>query len=524
MYTLDRLLEEVAKQRGPLSARGGGDYEQVWDAFNRYVTAAIEKRQTLSVLNFCKIGWKLEDHMHGKVKRRPHFQVAENYARAHNIDVRPQAQVPDKQLATAEEFNFSKAAIRFSQNLTKDNIFIGLRAILQHLGEVISTGQQVSIDFEVGKLVAAERDVKFVFAAELYLQEGLEVPAGATEAEYRPSATFAPPTKDALSLSVSGTQAGRSVKATDLGGWEDRGPEDEERWEEASEAGRTDSTYAPASSRSAASAASRGQREGLPQSRSGVSAAEHVQREALDRHLKQMGAEAAAAMADRDLWEGHLQRCAQEEMLGAEWRRALNKEHSLHLQSQMRQAEERRVEGRQHRIEQASQHSFPDFTESPEQAVYEHIRERRTHLKEDLDQQVETKRLKQIAEKHRDREIDVTNIEANQRELALMKLETAAKKQSDRSSLHQAWEQDRHMHTARKAIRDHHKAPVRTDLPAVVQAAEAHAGLQMGGLPTPRGSAGPASRPVTGSVRRMPLGAAASLALHREKLASSRRH
>lgn len=546
MHSLDRVLEDLARQRGPLTKRGA-DYADVWDAFSRYVTAVMQQRQTLSVANFCKIGWKVEELVNGRARLRPHFQVSDSFARAHSLDLRAQVTLPDKHFTTIEEFNFSKAAIRYSQSLTKDNIFMGMRAIVQHIGEIASSGQQVSIDLEVGKLVCSERDLRFVFLAELYVSEGLEVPEGALDSTaYRPSATFAAPSKDALTLSLTGTRhlGGHtgSVKATALGGWDDASEDgfSEDRYAVRREDGRPPmsdcggesvSTYCP------------------PSASSHLSAQEKVHQEALDRHVAQMGVEAASVMAEREQWEDHLRRCATEEQRDKEWRKALNKEHASHLQVQMRQAAERRAEGRLHCIEQASQHDFPNFAEPQDLGVYEYIRERRTTLKQDLDQQVDTKHLKKTVERQRERELEAAHAEASQRELALLKQEVAAKRESEKSALTQAWEKDRQIRTVRKAIQDHHRTPTAapSELSGMVQAVLT-TGAKQGGsaavapavalgattpssalslplaMASPRTDSGPpSSRPVTGSVRRMPLGAAASLALHRERLNSALR-
>uniref|UniRef100_A0A7S1WT69 CCDC81 HU domain-containing protein n=1 Tax=Alexandrium catenella TaxID=2925 RepID=A0A7S1WT69_ALECA len=532
MHSLERVLEDVARQRGPLTKRGAG-YADVWDAFSHYLTAVMQQRQTLSVMNFCKIGWRVEELVQGRAKLRPHFQVADSFARAHHLDLRAQVGIPDKHFTAIEEFNFSKAAIRYSQSLTKDNIFMGMRAIVQHLGEVVASGQQMSIDLEVGKLVCSDRDVRFVFLADLYLQEGLAAPDGALESTgYRPSATFAPPSKDALTLSLSGTRhlgnrAG-NVKATALGGWDDAASMDQDVAPPMSDSGDSVSTFCP------------------PSASSHFSAHEKVHQEALGRHVAQIGFEAASAMAEREQWEEHLERCAAEDQRDKQWRKALNKEHALHLQAQMRQAAERRAEGRQNCIEQASCHDFPNFVEPQDLAVHDYIRGRRTMLREDLDQQVGTKQLKKAVDKQRERELDTTHAEASQRELALMRQEAAAKRESEKAALTQSWEKDKHIRTVRKAIQDHHKTPgstsselsgmVRAVLPtgarqgtmapgaATPRSSPPGVGMPSLALPSPRADSGPpSSRPVTGSVRRMPLGAAASLALHRERLNSALR-
>jgi len=503
MRTLDGLLEEVSHHRGPLTERGAS-YADVWDAFNRYVTAVVHQRRTLSVMSFCKIGWRVEELVHGKAKLRPHFQVAEAFARAHHVDTRGLISVPDRNLTTVEEFNFSKAAIRYAQNLTKDNVFMGLRAIVQHLGAIVSSGQQMSIDLEVGTLACSERELRFAFVADLYLQEGLDVPAGALESTaYRPSATFLPPTEDALALELSGSRHPGGVKTTALGGWGDGGE-----------------AAAPPCP---------------PSARSGLSARESVQREALERHVAQVGLEAASATAEHERWEGHLRRCAAEEQRDRDWRRALNLEHSLHLQAQMRQAEERRAEGRRFDVEQASLHAFPNFAEPQDHGASDYIRERRATLKQDLDQQVDTKQLKKAADRQREREMEACHAEAGEKELELMRQEALARRELERSVLTQAWERDRQIRSVRKAIQEHHRAPARgTELARAVDGLQGGAAAKRPLLvpalaaPAPVLSEGPSScppssRPITGSVRRMPLGAAASLSLHRERLGSALR-
>lgn len=410
---------------------------------------------------------------------------------------------------------------------------MGLRAIVQRLGEVMSSGQQVSIDFEVGKLVCSDRQLRFAFVAELYHREGLDVPSSALqETAYRPSASFAPPSKDALSLSLQGNNqfgSSRTVKAIELGGWDDSGPpvvslKDTRggRDQALDEGAESEATEYPASMQSQ------------------LSRHERVHNEALGRHIAGMEREAASVVVEKEQWEEHLKRFLDEEQKDQEWRKALAKDYQESLKGQMLQAEERRTAGRQHYVEQASQHDFPSFVESPEIAVYDYIRLRRVNLKEDLDQQVDLKRRTKQMAKQRDREMDALNNEASIKEMALMKLEAAAKHESQRSTLVQAWETDKKIHSARKAIEEHHKAPASQNaLSGILQSTFGGGGtsgdsrqgvqsLHLGAsMMSPRmdGSdarnSPPSSRPITGSVRRMPIGAAASLALHKERLGST---
>lgn len=533
-YTIDRLLSDVSRARGPLSKKEGADYEKVWDAFNRYVTEALDKRQTVNVANFCKIGWKVEEQTRGKVRLRPHFQAADQFLRAHGLETKSHPSVSDKCLTQLEEFNFSKAAIRYSQSLSKDNIFMGLRAIIGQLGDVMASGQQVSIDFEVGKMVCNQRDVQFFFIADFYLREGLDVPSSSVEGTgYQPSTTFAPPSKDALSMSLQGSNqfpGSGNVTAIHMGGWDDTGP--------------PIVSFRDVGSDCASEMGGRSEVTGYAQSAvSQLSRLEQVHDQGLQRHIAGIERQAEAAVAEKELWEHHLVRCIDEEKKDLEWRKALNKDYSDGLKRQMRQAEERRTVGREHSVQQASQHDFPDFTETPEQQVYEYIRSRRLNLKEDLDQQVDTKQRMKDSAKQRERELEQSHIEASQRELALIKLEAAAKREEEKATLAYAWEKDKRLQNVKKAIENHHKAPaMRSDLSTMVQSTlsdpfgdtgHGAAGVpkvQMGAtMASPRyaasdgGSAANSSRCGTGSIRRKPIGAAASLALHKQRMGTTMR-
>mmetsp|Transcript_35059 Transcript_35059/g.74557 ORF Transcript_35059/g.74557 Transcript_35059/m.74557 type:complete len:525 (-) Transcript_35059:52-1626(-) len=523
MLTLERLLQQTAKQRGAITKAGAAsasatlaDYQACWDAFNRYISATLGKHLTLAFANFCKVGWRINESKQGKVKLRPHFQVTESWAQAYNLDIKGLPIASNRALTAVEEFNFSKAAIRFSQNLTKEVLFLGLRAIVQVLGDALASGQAVSINFEVGRLRGADKAVFFEFSPEIYVAAGLEVPKKSEEiasTDYRPSATFASPSpSDVQQLKLTGRHGGlggvaRAHAAALGGGWDDSTVQ-------APYSARSDDTrYSGAGS--AASTAT---------SRCDIVANDH-----LHRHLSKIEEEAAQAVAEKQLWEEHLKRLKDEAAEDTELKKAMARTYASQLEHQIAEAERRRKELRQHVIDQASQHDFPNFTESPDQPVYDYISERRRNLKEDLDEQVEVKNKLKSSEKQRNRQMETAQLEACQREMAQMRLEAQVKKDMERAVLHQSWEKDRRLHSMKKAIDEHHRTPASKT--ALSSAGPATPRVDLGAssaLTTPRrGAVGTdlleaASRPMTGSVRRVPLGAAASLALQRERLATAR--
>lgn len=530
MYEIGKLLDDVVKSRGALR-RGGqadkGDYEKVWDAFNRYLTVTHQKRQTLNVHNFCKIGWKIEEHQ-GKARLRPHFQLAESFMRVFNLEARSHPCIADRYLTSSEEFNLSKAAIRYSQSLTKDNIFMGLRAIVHQIGEA-AAHEQVNIDFEVGKLICKDRNVEFVFLAEIYSEEGLEVPEDAVLAtDYQPSATYGPPTKDALSLNVQGSSklSGGSVKANHFGGWEDRDLSPQSPSVTTNE-GHPMST--------------RGSTPSVASSAEGRHMA-HV--EALGRHIAQMELDAAHVMADKRLWEGHLERCNNLEQKDLEWRRGIARDYAEQLRLQIQQDDEKRVQLRKAHCTEESMHDFPSFKkpQALDADVQAFLNERAIQLKKDLDQQVESKKHMQKVQKVRDRELELVSTEASQWEIQSMRREETSKKALERGALVQAWDQDIRLKAVKKAIDDHHKTPgpkaklhsLVTKLTGSVidgpsplcmdrlgRGPELSPRLQTPGSQSARSEG--SSRVSGFSARRKPIGAAASLALSKEKMKAGMR-
>merc|ERR1712048_275768 len=189
-----------------------------------------------------------------------------------------------------------------------------------------------------------------------------------------------------------------------------------------------------------------------------------------------------------------------------------------------------------HCIMQASCHDFPSFREVPEAGFMAYVRDRRSALKDDLDQQVLAKQRVKESVRERERMLETYNIEAGKRELETLRKEAQQRKEGERAQLKQAWAHDSQLKAVKQAIREHHKAPGnRSDISEFVAGMTAGSTGMHLQLPTsqamltasPRsldeGSRPPSSRPITGSVRRMPIGAAASLALQRERMGGTLR-
>ncbi|CAJ1378952.1 unnamed protein product [Effrenium voratum] len=70
----------------------------------------------------------------------------------------------------------------------------------------------------------------------------------------------------------------------------------------------------------------------------------------------------------------------------------MEKDHKQMLKGQIIEAREQRATSKRLHVEQASTHDFPDFTKPTDISVQDYVVERKMHLKDDLDQQVNLKR------------------------------------------------------------------------------------------------------------------------------------
>lgn len=132
-------------------------------------------------------------------------------------------------------------------------------------------------------------------------------------------------------------------------------------------------------------------------------------------------------------------------------------------------------------------------------------------------------------QKDREKELEMVNVEAGQFEIHKIKKDEGGAKRHERAILVQAWDQDVRLKTVKKAIEEHHRTPgPKAILSGLLSGLS---GCETSPVPSPSprldtpGDLSPksvrsslASSRMPGSARRMPIGAAASLALQKEKL------
>jgi len=92
---------------------------------------------------------------------RPVFLLSDAFVK--NYEIKRPRIFKDPDLTPVEEINHSVLAIKFSNSLTKDMIFSGLRDIFKKIGDFIYRGYEIEIPFTFGTLTSKERRVKFEF-------------------------------------------------------------------------------------------------------------------------------------------------------------------------------------------------------------------------------------------------------------------------------------------------------------------------------------------------------------------------
>jgi len=500
-YGLEQLLEDAAERRGSNARLPPLNLAEVWATVDRYAVACLEQKKGLSLPNFCSLAWQVQ-RLRSRATYRPYFQLASSFSRTYNVDTSRVGPPPqDQDLCPVEDFNFSKAAIRFSGTLTKDHVFTGLRLLIQQLGDVISQGRYVSLEFSFGKVVAKERGVRFAFAAQFYIAHGLEVPAGAAEdIEYRPTATYAPvPEKSVLeSLCLQGTsmrdQEGPLDSArldreqvpaklrTSKRRWEympedgadvltlcGANAEEPDAVSDADgEAGNSEASWphslAPANCSMYATAGSVNSCRGTQGLSSGRRSAQTDPFEAaLHEHITNLEMRASVALREKAVLSSRAQRELAQQERAKVARQAQLREHSDCLRQQIEANQQRRASEREptplalprapqssHDLESAALESagLPPATGPGTADDYP----RPNALRDALDEQVQAKRKRQSAQRAFEQRIEARLLEAQAHEDMAQQSFEKASRVSERESLEAAWQEQTRIREIRKAL------------------------------------------------------------------------
>ncbi|KAK1932546.1 hypothetical protein P3T76_012130 [Phytophthora citrophthora] len=165
LYTLNHLLNDCSSRLS--RTKGAADkkretLEDVWRAFNDWIESRFNKGKGVHIATFATITWETFTNSRNQPKLRPAFFLSDTFIKTYGLSQK-RLPLPGANLASLEDINFTKIAIKFSHNLIKDIVFCAIRDILQKIGMVASTGVPVSIAFNFGRLIAKNRCVSMLF-------------------------------------------------------------------------------------------------------------------------------------------------------------------------------------------------------------------------------------------------------------------------------------------------------------------------------------------------------------------------
>jgi len=246
-----------------------------------------------------------------------------------------------------EDFNFSKAAIRFSAQLTRDVVSAGLRALVQQIGQAMGQGRLVVLDLSFGRLIAEERTVRLDFSPEIMMGQDLEphemqqLPEVGKDAQ-RPVATFSTtgPSREQLrGLNLIGSKA-KASQGQQLQGGPAAGGSGSSCTALTADSSTAQRTTAPAMSHAADICGGDAATPRVPSARPQQANATYS--EALHREITALEMRASEAMRDRAELEGGIIRDAMQESRKKAERQAQERQNAEFLQQQIEAREARR--------------------------------------------------------------------------------------------------------------------------------------------------------------------------------------
>lgn len=229
-------------------------------------------------------------------------------------------------------------------------------------------------------------------------------------------------------------------------------------------------------------------------------------KEAMDRHISEMESRASEAVKEKEAFHDHVHNCLSQERDEIQVKRSRAQQNQYFLRQQVQWREKQKKEQRKDEIVAASAHDFPKFTEPAAEEMKDFVSGQQSRMRADLDEQVRTNNTLRNLQKRRERALETDQLQANRMEMAMLREAERAKKSYDKEALATAWNSEIRMKNIWKAIESHNK---------VGSQAGSHAPqvLNIDEVPPSRAgsSMSQAGRLLTGSSRRVPLGASNSL-------------
>ena len=367
-------------------------------------------------------------------KVRPCFYLSNAFSQAFGMGDRARNLLCHRahsDVISPENFSFNTAATRFSNGLTRDDVFTGIRAIIQAIGE-LSSNHMVRIDFSVGTLFLGRERNQFVFNKRLraLIQPGtheIDTYTEVSSVSRLSSSSRRGEVYPDESVSVISSSRSRPRQHPAL-------PEPTIKTRSLS----AEPSHHPIS----------GNRQ------------QFAYKAALARHMSDLEHRATEAVDARKQWEEHLRSSVMLSELEAERRRKVERENAQFLLKQMSESSSRKKTERNDEIQTTNRLAgFPRFTEPAESELKLHLRQSGENIRKELDCQVHAgKSLRSAAYAH-DKEIALKLNESSRRDLdELVRVEEAKKKQ-ERNVLCESWNRDIQIKNCMRRIEQYDMIP-----------------------------------------------------------------
>merc|ERR1711865_20459 len=173
-FTHDDLVKECSRCSKRSRLKGDlGKYCSIWTALSAWIRSRLERRLGASIPGFGQWGWyDLQSREQGTVEPtepnlRLGFTASDRFTKRFNL-VAKTRDFSACRHTKSKEVNVYEVAIRFSHKLKKDDVFCGLKDLLQRIGETAHSCKPIKIEFpHIGSLVIKERKVTFEFDPDL---------------------------------------------------------------------------------------------------------------------------------------------------------------------------------------------------------------------------------------------------------------------------------------------------------------------------------------------------------------------
>ena len=313
------------------------------------------------------------------IQQTPVFSLLESFKRYFGVVQREKSIEASMTNGEVEEFDFSRAASIFSSGLTKAQVYICFRLIVQVMGEFMQLKRDtLSIDFEVGTLTCGNGEVSFRFNPSIKDREKfLDSDSRVSRSSY---------------FSIK-----ESVKAS--------------------------------SSRSSHSSHSEKQLQ---------SKQEIVYNEALSRYIDKIEKRTSQLISEKNKQEENQVSLQLKDQMEVSCMRRRNQEYLEYLSGQIRENKYKRKQEEKKLIESASCHDFPRFNE---ESLPPSNRRNAKKIQSDLAQQVQEKRAREASSRRNEfeysRQLNTVNLSLIRAE----KEAENRKKSQQMRILKQSWDQ-----------------------------------------------------------------------------------